>query len=112
MNTSAGSFRESRFTVAPHARVEAQSFHMIWPQGGLPVAFDPAAAAILDCFGVPASPQEVADDLVAALGLEPDTALRAAVSTALALRQSGHIIAEGRCGCVAQNASGRVGEST
>ena len=96
MNTSAGSFRESRFTVAPHARVEAQSFHMIWPQGGLPVAFDPAAAAILDCFGVSASPQEVADDLVAALGLEPDTALRAAVSTALALRQSGHIIAEGQ----------------
>lgn len=68
---------------------------MVWPAGGLPVALDPAAAAILDCFVGPATPAQIAADLRDVLGLSAETAMTASVSTALELRRSGLIITEG-----------------
>ena len=88
-------FLDERFSVAPQAILEREEFRLAWPQGGLPVALDRAASAMLDCFAEPLSPRELAKDLEAAVGLAPDEARRSAVATTLALRNTGHLIPDG-----------------
>jgi hypothetical protein len=86
-------FGQTRFVLAPHASIELGTSRLVWPMGGTPAVLDPASAAMLDCFTEPLSPRELADDLVDAIGLDHDTALRSAVDTAYALRMGGHLIA-------------------
>ena len=87
---------DQRFRVAPQAVLEREEFRIAWPHGGLPVALDRAAAAMLDCFVEPLTPRELAGDLEAALGLAPNDAQRSAASTALTLRNTGHLILDGQ----------------
>ena len=87
-------FGRTRFVLAPHASIGIGSSRLVWPMGGNPAVLDPASTAMLECFTEPLSPRELADDLVDAVGLDHDTALRSAVDTAYALRMSGHLIAE------------------
>ncbi len=95
-------FQQVRFSVAPHAELVRLGHVIRWPIGGVPVALDPAAAALHDCFTEPATPLEVADDLAETLGLDPGAALAATVRTVQALRQSGHVIAEGQIPMLAE----------
>ncbi|MBA2282229.1 MAG: hypothetical protein H0W25_13515 [Acidimicrobiia bacterium] len=86
---------DQRFVAAPQASLNRPAFRVAWPGGGLPVALDLAASAMLDCFDEPLSPRHLADDLVAALGLEPAVALESASSVAQTLLRSGHVIPDG-----------------
>jgi hypothetical protein len=86
---------DQRFVAAPQATLTRPAFRVAWPDGGLPVALDVAAAAMLDCFEEPLTPRELADDLVAAIGIEPAVALESASSVAHTLLRSGHVIPEG-----------------
>lgn len=84
-----------RFRAAPQAAIDRPAFRVAWPHGGLPVALDRAAAAMLDCFSDPLSARELAEDLVVALGLSPHEAQRSAGSIVASLLNSGHVIPEG-----------------
>ena len=86
---------DQRFIVAAQASLERDAFRISWPHGGYPAALDAAAAALLDCFSQPASPAEVAEDLVAVVGLDADEALRTVGAFAAGLLASGHLIPEG-----------------
>lgn len=88
-------FLDQRLAAAPQAVLERPDFRIAWPQGGLPVALDRAAATMLDCFTDPLTPRELADDLVAALDLSPDDAQRSAATITHALLNTGHLIPEG-----------------
>lgn len=87
---------DERFHMAPQAVLDGGGFRIAWPHGGLPVALDRAAAAILDCFSEPLSARELAEDLEVALDLPEEDARRSAVSTTLALRNTGHLILDGQ----------------
>ena len=75
--------------------LERPGHRVAWPQGGLPAALDPAAAAMLDCFDEPLSASELAADLVAALELPSDDARRSAVRITHSLLLTGHIVPDG-----------------
>jgi len=87
---------DERFHLAPQAVLEREEFRLAWPHGGLPVALDRAAAAMLDCFSDSLSARELAEDLEVALHLSAEDARRSAVSTTLALRSTGHLILDGQ----------------
>lgn len=95
MAESAPGFQDTTLVVAPHVARDRGDFRIVWPDGGLPATLDPAAAAILDCFVEPATPAQIAADLHQVLGLDTNTAMTASVTTALELRRSGLVIAEG-----------------
>jgi hypothetical protein len=86
---------DQRFVTAPQAVLERDEFRISWPPGGLPMALDPAAASMLDCFEEPLSPRELAADLVAALGMDARSAERTALTLADSLLRSGQLIPEG-----------------
>lgn len=86
---------EQRLTAAPQASIDHAGFRIAWPHGGLPVALDPAASAVLDLFSEPLAAREVADDLVAAIGLDVETAAQSASTVTSSLLRTGHLIPEG-----------------
>lgn len=86
---------DRRFVVAPAATLERDGFRIVWPEGGHPAAFDVAAAAMLDCFDQPLLPGELADDLVAALGLGRAIAAQTVAGLIASLLGSGHLIPDG-----------------
>jgi hypothetical protein len=87
-------FAKTRFVLAPQASIDVGTSRLVWPMGGNPAVLDPASAVMLDCFAEPLSPRELADDLVDALGLDEESAVRSAVDTSYAFRIGGQIIAE------------------
>ena len=85
----------TRLVAAPRAVLECDGFRIDWPDGGYPVALDLAAATLLDCFSTPITPGELADDLVAVLGLDPHDASRSVGTLAAGLVATGHLVADG-----------------
>lgn len=83
------------FHIAPAAEITTAAARIIWPTGGVPAAFDDAAAALYDCFAAPLSISELAGDLVEAVGLSESEAMTTAFGFVSGLLQSGHLISEG-----------------
>lgn len=86
---------DQRFVAAAQSTLEHPEFRISWPAGGLPVALDPAAASMLDCFDEPLSPRELAADLTAALDMDPEVAERTALNLTHSLLRSGQLIPDG-----------------
>jgi hypothetical protein len=86
---------DQQLIAAPQASIDHAGFRIAWPHGGLPVALDLAASTVLDLFAEPLSAREVADDLVAAIGLDWETAMQSASTVTTSLLQTGHLIPEG-----------------
>lgn len=86
---------DRRFRRAPQAVLDLDQFHVAWPDGGLPVALDAAAHAMLQCFDSLLSTRELAQDLVATIGLSAEEADRSALSLVDSLLRTGHLIPEG-----------------
>jgi hypothetical protein len=86
---------EQRFVLAPQAVLDKPGFRVSFPSGGLPMALDPAASSMLDCFEEPLSPRELADDLAAALDMDEKVAERTARTLTNTLLRSGQVIPDG-----------------
>lgn len=84
-----------RLVRAPQAALQHGAMHIRWPYAGNAAALDDAAVTLLDCFDPPATPQEIADDLVDAVGLDPQVALDTMRNITTKLLGSGHLMVEG-----------------
>ena len=96
MTEAAIPFRDTNFTVAPHAAVAVAGHRLLWPDGGLPVALDIAASTLLDCYRVPTSPEALATDLEEVVGLDAEAAMSAAIAATTDFQRSGLVVAEGQ----------------
>ena len=76
---------------APHASAVHGDFRVSWPLSGAPIALDSAGATLLDCFDGGATPRELANDMVDALGVTHHDALSSVLSFAEALIHAGHL---------------------
>jgi len=88
-------FGKTPFRRMPYSALDVGTSRLTWAPGGQPTTLDAAAAAMLDCFEEPLTPEELSRDLHTALALEEDVARRAANSTAYALQMASLIVAEG-----------------
>lgn len=79
----------------PRSWAEVAGLSVAWARDGTAIALDEAAATLLRCFDEPVSPRELAADLVEAVGLEPDAALRSVCALSASLGSSGHLIPVG-----------------
>jgi hypothetical protein len=87
-------FQSTPLRAVEHVARDLGSSRLVWAGGGRPVLLDVASGTMLDLFTSPLTPQELADDLEAALGIERDVAARAAFNTSYALRTSGLLVRE------------------
>ena len=83
------------YHLAPRAVADRDNYILAWPTSGKPLALDLAAASILACFEEGASAEEVIDDLVNAIGLEPNAAIRVTSDIVNKGLAAGHLIPEG-----------------
>jgi hypothetical protein len=81
-----------RFIVAPNASRSQDSYRLVWPLSGIPIGLDLAGSTLLDCFADGATVREVAEDLVAAIGLEPEVAMTSVSTLVDSLRRSRHLV--------------------
>lgn len=79
----------------PRSWTDVAGLSVAWATDGAAIALDEAAATILRCFDEPVSPRELAADLVEAVGLEPNAALRSVCALSASLGSSGHLIPVG-----------------
>lgn len=79
----------------PRGWSEVGDLSVAWAKDGTAIALDQAAATILRCFDEPVTPRELAADLVEAVGLGSDVALRSVCALAASLGSSGHLIPSG-----------------
>ena len=78
--------RDQRFAVARDGDLQ-----IVLPLGGQPLAFDAASQTLLECFESAVTPREIAEDLVAAAGLDLAAAEQMIERFALVLMRSGHL---------------------
>jgi hypothetical protein len=85
---------DRRFTSAPAASAHRGDVCVVWPYLGHAAALDAASTTLLRNFCEPLTTGEVAEDLVASLGLGRAEAARVASDFVAALLASGHLLPE------------------
>lgn len=82
-------FGDMEFVRVEHAALPLGDVRVVWAEGGVPAVLDRASATLLDCFSEPATPDQLADDLVDVVGLDRDDARRASATAAHWMRNAG-----------------------
>lgn len=88
---------ERAFVHAPGTAITSfdGGISMVWPAAGAPALLDEVGLSMYECFAEPLSVTELADDLIAAVGLEPQDAMTSAYRFVSSIAPSGHLIQVG-----------------